>query len=300
MLRYKKLGFVELNVTDLERSRAFYTDLVGLQPVGDRDDGAALFRCDSDPYSVVLHQAPAGGFRRAGWILEDESQFDILHGRLREHGVKFAELSVEECERHGFSRATRMVEAHTNATLEFYLPVDGAVEYKFTSTHTHIQRLGHVVFSSPEKTQAIAFFRDVLNFPESDSIGDSVTFLRPFPNPFHHGVGVGMGPRPLFHHLNFMVTSIDDVGRALNRMQQNGVPIVYGPGRHPASDSVFLYFLDPDGTTLEYSFGMEQFAEHGPRDARVLPLVPESFDLWASPRDARFAAAGEMDALLPG
>ena len=32
MIRYRKLGYVELMVTDLERSAAFYRDVVGLEP----------------------------------------------------------------------------------------------------------------------------------------------------------------------------------------------------------------------------------------------------------------------------
>jgi len=31
MIRYKKLGYVELNVSDLEKSRKFYEDIVGLE-----------------------------------------------------------------------------------------------------------------------------------------------------------------------------------------------------------------------------------------------------------------------------
>ena len=31
-IRYRKLGYVELMVTDLERSAAFYREIVGLQP----------------------------------------------------------------------------------------------------------------------------------------------------------------------------------------------------------------------------------------------------------------------------
>jgi 2,3-dihydroxy-p-cumate/2,3-dihydroxybenzoate 3,4-dioxygenase len=57
------------------------------------------------------------------------------------------------------------------------------------------------------------FFRDVLNFRESDSIGEIMTFMRPFPSPFHHGIGVGKGPKRVIHHLNFMVSEIDDIGR---------------------------------------------------------------------------------------
>ena len=43
MIRYKKLGYVELNVSDLEKSRKFYVDVVGLEFVGERSDGAVMF-----------------------------------------------------------------------------------------------------------------------------------------------------------------------------------------------------------------------------------------------------------------
>jgi 2,3-dihydroxy-p-cumate/2,3-dihydroxybenzoate 3,4-dioxygenase len=69
---------------------------------------------------------------------------------------------------------------------------------------------------------------------------------------------------------------------------------VFGPGRHPASTSVFLYFLDPDGMTLEYSFGMEQFPERDPRPPRRLDPAPLNVDSWGSYRDPRMSAVGEV------
>jgi len=98
-----------------------------------------------------------------------------------------------------------------------------------------------------------------------------------------------------FHHLNFMVSEIDDVGKAIHRFNSNDVPIVYGPGRHPASGSVFLYFLDPDGVTLEYSFGMEKFDEVNPRPHRVMPPVPQSADTWGAPPDPRMSSFGVIE-----
>jgi len=92
-----------------------------------------------------------------------------------------------------------------------------------------------------------------------------------------------------------MVTEIDDVGRGFNRFLRNNVPVVFGLGRHIASGSVFLYFLDPDGLTLEYSFGMEEFPEIDPRAPRRLPPVPESMDSWGAPRDPRLCAIGEVE-----
>src|SRR5262245_15585911 len=295
MLRYRKLGYVELNVSDIAKSENFYKDIVGLERVGKRQDGSVLFRCDVDRYSLALHQGEPAGFKRVGWMLENASQFENLHTRLRECGVPYEELPTSECKARQIGRATRMVEANANATLEFYIPKDDTPNKPFEATHTKIQRLGHVVFCTPRSKEAVTVFRDVLNFRVSDSIGENITFMRPFPNPFHHGIGIGRGARPLFHHLNFMVTEIDGIGRALNRLKRNNVQIVYGPGRHPPSDSIFLYFLDPDGITLEYSFGMEEFPENDAREPRVLLPVPESIDTWGSARDPRFATVGEME-----
>jgi 2,3-dihydroxy-p-cumate/2,3-dihydroxybenzoate 3,4-dioxygenase len=121
--------------------------------------------------------------------------------------------------------------------------------------------------------------------------------MRPFPSPYHHGLGLAQGSGPQFHHLNFMVSEIDDIGKAINRVKRFNVPVVFGPGRHPASGSVFLYYLDPDGITLEYSFGMEEFDEINPRSPKILPPISESLDSWGAERDPRFASFGSIDDL---
>ena len=92
-----------------------------------------------------------------------------------------------------------------------------------------------------------------------------------------------------------MVSEIDDIGRAINRLKAADVPIVYGPGRHPASGSVFLYWLDPDGMTVEYSYGMEEFPEFTARAPRNLPQAPEFLDSWGGRPDPRMASRGELE-----
>ncbi len=296
MIRYKKLGYVELNVSDIEKSRKFYEDIVGLEFVGKRSDGAVMFRCDDeDSRSVILHQKQPAGFKSVGWQLENGSQFELLHRRLREANVPYEELGPAQCDLRQATRVTRTMEPHSRAALEFFTTDARRPDKPFATTHTKIQRLGHVVWSVPKEAESIAFFRDVLNFRESDSIGEIMTFMRPFPSPFHHGIGVGKGPKGVIHHLNFMVSEIDDIGKAQNRMKKHDVPIVFGPGRHPASTSVFFYFLEPDGMTLEYSFGMEEFTEVDPRKARTLPMAAESIDTWGSVRDPRMGQLGDIE-----
>ena len=132
---------------------------------------------------------------------------------------------------------------------------------------SNITQLGHAVIYNrcPAVTK---FFLDELNFRASDFVGDAA-FLRCFPNPFHHSFAVTPGPENRLNHVNFLVSHLDDVGRALYRLKAQDVPIVFGPGRHPPSGSVFLYFTDPDGYTFEFSTGMEEFPEVAPRPPRT-------------------------------
>jgi 2,3-dihydroxy-p-cumate/2,3-dihydroxybenzoate 3,4-dioxygenase len=292
MVRYQRLGRVELNVAELKRSRDFYTDVVGLHPVGANADGSFSFRCGLDDCTVVLHESPAPGFRSMALALESDVGFEGLARVLGEHGVAYDVVSAAECAQRGVARAWRIAEPNMHAAIEFYLPLNGEPPAEFVSTVAKIQRIGHVVFCTPRYTESISFMQRVLGFLPSDDIEDIIAFMRPPPSPYHHGVGIGRGSRHGLHHVNFMVSEIDDLGLALNRFKRHGVPVVFGPGRHPASTSVFLYFLDPDGLTLEYSFGMEEFSEVAPRMARTLPPQPQSIDSWGGVRDPRMSAVG--------
>ena len=296
-VRYKKLGYVELNVSDLSRSRDFYEGILGLQFVDKGSRGELRFRCSDDPYTVVLHQGNNPGHKRTGLMLEDEQQFEHLFTRLRDANVTYEQLSAGECDERGFSRAARCVDPHLGAVMEFYINADQRPN-AFTPTLAKIQRLGHVVWGTPKLEEATAHFRDVLNFAPSDYIKNVFAFFHCWPNPWHHGVAIGRTAQPVYHHTNFMVTEIDDIGRAIHRLNRANVPIVYGPGRHVASGSMFLYFLDPDGITCEYSFGMEQFTEQYSREPRMLVPATETADMWLSPLDPRMGKTGAIETLI--
>jgi 2,3-dihydroxy-p-cumate/2,3-dihydroxybenzoate 3,4-dioxygenase len=159
---------------------------------------------------------------------------------------------------------------------------------------TKIARLGHVVVTTSRFDSALKFFTDVMNFRVSDYIGEGFAFMRCFPNPYHHSFALSSGKENKLHHVNFMVTDIDDIGIARNRMLSNDVPIVFGPGRHAPSDSIFLYFLDPDGMTVEYSFGMEEFPDSNPRKPRILEPSLNILDTWGGKPESRMGSVGKI------
>ena len=291
--RYSRLGYVALNVTDLERTLAFYTDIVGLDAT-EIADGQAALRCGPDHHNVLLNRAPEPGLKRIGFELESKDDLERAFRHLERCGYAPAWLDAEECAVLHQGPGLRFRHPGTGLPLEYFAGMERMAK-PFGARLARIARLGHVVVSTPDlPAMRDSLMRD-LGFVLSDEVDGMIAFLRCFPNPFHHSLGIARADENRLHHINFMVTDIDDVGRALNRLKKNDVEIVYGPGRHPPSGSIFLYFLDPDGMTVEYSFGMEEFAETGARAPRLMPPVPESLDFWGGLPSLDFAKVGRYE-----
>ena len=292
--RYRKPGYVALNVADLDRSVHFYRDLVGLQLV-EQDDDVAFLRCSDDHHNLALYRSERPGIKRMAFELESEDDLERAAAYLKELGWPLTEAPAEETARLHQGRTLRFRISDSSLNFEFYARMQKA-DGAFVPTVAKIARLGHVVVKCAQRDAVLRTLTEQLNFRVSDHFGDQVSFLRCFPNPYHHSFGVARGDSDGLHHLNFMVTDVDDVGRAINRMKKAGVEIVYGPGRHDISNSIFLYYLDPDRLTAEYSFGMEEFPEDGPRPPRELPMRPEILDSWGGMPQPGFAQVGAVEA----
>jgi 2,3-dihydroxy-p-cumate/2,3-dihydroxybenzoate 3,4-dioxygenase len=297
MIRYRKLGYVALNVGDVARSTAYYRDMVGLADAGEGPGGSRFLRCSTSHHDLMLCPGKPG-LKRIGFEMESADALEVLRSTLEGNNLKVHEVPPEERAALRLSRALRVSEPLTGITFEFYDRMREQAE-EFRPTVAKIQRLGHVVVKTDKYDEAVRFFGSVMNFQVSDVIDGMITFLRCFPNPFHHSLALANSRKPGLHHINFMVTEVDDIGRAMWRFQKAGVQVVHGPGRHPPSGSMFYYFLDPDGITLEYSFGMEEFGETGARPPRLLEPVQASFDYWGAVPDARKSMAGDIENWIP-
>jgi len=292
--RYRKLGYAALNVTDLARSVAFYTDILGLDLAEEKDGRWAALRCGPDHHSILLNQADEPGLKRVGFQVESEADLDAAFEHVDRLGFSPSWVDDEETTELRQGRSLRFRHSGSGLQLEFYADI-WQMAQPFEARLAKIARLGHVVVSVTDTKEMLDTLVGKMGFLVSDRVDGFVSFLRCFPNPFHHSFAVASGDENRLHHVNFMVSDIDDVGRALNRLQKHQVEIVYGPGRHPPSDSIFIYFLDPDGMTLEYSFGMEEFPEDNPRQPRTLEPVPESLDYWGGMPSPAFAKVGRFE-----
>lgn len=287
--RYRCLSYVALDVSDLDRSITFYRDLVGLT-LDRREGDAAHLRCSELPQNLVLRQGDTPGLSRAAFELESRADLDRAFAYLETEGFEPIWVSAEEAVALKVGAAVRFREPGCGLHLEFH--VEPKLRDPVDAGHTAIARLGHVVLNVADFATVEASLVGKLNFLISDHVPGKIAFLRAFPNRFHHSFAILTGPADGYNHVNFMVSDIDDVGRAINRMKKADVPIVFGPGRHEPSGSIFLYFLDPDGMTTEYSFGMEEFGETDARAPRALEAKPEVLDTWGSVPDPRFGKGG--------
>lgn len=291
--RYKRLGYVALNVTDLEKSSAFYRDIVGLALTEQTGEFSAL-RCSQDHHNVLLYPAKNAGLKRIGFELETRRDLERAKAYVAGLGVEVEDVSAEELERLRTVSAFRFRVPGSGVCLEFFVQTMHLAQ-AYVPTVAKIERLGHVVLNVADFDLAMEWFTGKLGFVVSDFVPGFAAFLRCFPNPLHHSLAILAGTEDHLNHVNFMVTDIDDIGRGMNRMKKNDIEIVFGPGRHQPSESIFLYWLDPDRMTVEYSFGMERFPEENAREARLLEPVPGTLDTWGSVPSPAFGKFGAIE-----
>jgi catechol 2,3-dioxygenase len=129
MFELRKIGHVVLNVTDLEASVRFYTEVLGLR-ISDRypdtmvPGGMVFLRCNTDHHGVAL-VGGAGRLERTSlnhFAFEVGSPDEVFHARdwLRQHGVP---IVFEGRRRAGCQLAVEFQDPDGN-NLEIYWGLD--------------------------------------------------------------------------------------------------------------------------------------------------------------------------------
>ncbi len=145
-----------------------------------------------------------------------------------------------------------------------------------------ITEFGHLCLDAPDVHEAYRFWSTHFNARVSDWIKDAACLIRI--DPVHHKLAVFRADGPGLCHMNFQVETIDDVFRNWHFLVDNGIEIEMGPGRHPQSTAVFLYFLGPEGFTYEYSYGVRRIEDDVAWRPRTFdPDEPGSIDMWLGP-----------------
>jgi 2,3-dihydroxybiphenyl 1,2-dioxygenase len=259
------LGYIGLEVSSPAAWRHFATGMLGVQVI-ERGDGTTDLRMDSYAVRIRLHEGPRDDLAYAGWEVRDAGALDALADRLSHAGVAVEPGSATLAADRRVAALIRFADPEGNAHEAFYGPLQ-RTDAPFVSPlgvafKTGRQGLGHIVLSCRDKPAMMAFFLDTLGLRLSDHINTEIIPGRPLSISFlrcngrHHSLA--LAPVPIAKtivHLMLETTSIDDVGRALDRCLHQKIHLTFTLGRHSNDDMLSFYPVTPSGFDLEYGWG---------------------------------------------
>jgi catechol 2,3-dioxygenase len=252
-----RAAYAELLVTDLEASRHFYVDLLGMVVAEESADAIYLRAWEERlHHSLILRRAPEAGVGRISFRVHDEESLEPLRQTL-----------------DGLGATTRWVDGELSQmgkALRAWDPFGYPLEFFFEMTQYEtqlqrfdiqrgapIQRIDHFNLHSPEAEKAFAFWQRLgfrcTEYISTDGPDERLAGAWLTRKPGVHDLALTTGRGPRLHHVGYWVSDPVAVIRVCDQLAAAGhtAAIERGPGRHGVSNAFFLYLRDPDGHRIE-------------------------------------------------
>lgn len=261
------LEYVIAETIDCDRWRMLAEDVLGLsQAANHTRPGWQFYKMDDRIFRLAIQKGNKNRYVLAGWDVGDEIALAAFAKRLTDSGIAVERGTPSDCAERCVLGLIRFADADGN---RHELVHGGHRDYQWQARPggphhfvTDPMGMGHIVLRVSNLDRAYAFYRDVLGFGLSDhlfmKVGENgeqtveVRFLHAA-NARHHSLALAAIPTESnLIHMMIEVPEIDDVGRALDRTNRQGFPIVETLGRH-ANDQMLSFYLEtPSGFHLEY------------------------------------------------
>ncbi|MBC7077935.1 MAG: catechol 2,3-dioxygenase [Synergistales bacterium] len=262
-------GHAQVRVLDLEKSAAFYRDVMGLIETGRDDQGRVYFKCwdERDHYSYVIRQADQAGLDFFGFKVLDNDTLDRLESDLKAYGLATERLPagdlLETGERVRFELPSgHLIELYAHKTsvgnglgLTNPGPWSASSEKGISPI-----RLDHALLYGPNIAEVQKIFTEVLGFFLVERVltpeGTANAAIWLSCSHKVHDVAFAEYPEPgKLHHCSFLMESWEKVLRAGDIMSMNEVPVDIGPTRHGITRGCTIYAWDPSGNRFETFMG---------------------------------------------
>lgn len=257
-------GHAQIRVLDLEESVKWYTDVMGLKPMGRDSQGRAYFktRAERDHHSVILRQADHAGMDFFGFKVLDKATLGDLEKKLQAYGVATERMPAGDLLETGERVRFKIPTGHT---IELYAE-KAAVGSACGTINPEMDvidqpgitpiRLDHCLIYGDDLDGARDLFINVLGFTlvERVKLEDGKTDLAVWLTcsaKAHDIAIVRHGEKDKLHHVSFQVGSWEQVLRAADIMSKNRVSLDVGPTRHGITNGTTIYFFEPSGNRLE-------------------------------------------------
>lgn len=292
----QSLRSVALNLPDLAKAEAFYTQVWQLRVVARERDAIYLRGTGADHHLLSLH---AGG-----------ALAQIRHVTLRAHSeAALAEIATATVHAGGsiVVPLAALDDPAGGIGLTLRDP-DGRLIQVVHGDTRHSDageaqdqpiRLAHTVLNAHDIPKAQGFFEQALGFRLVDRTR-IMAFLNC--NADHHSIALGDTDNDALNHIAFLMPEVESVMRGGGRMKDAGHAIEWGPGRHGPGNNSFNYFIDPFGVVIEYTADVQQIDDSyrvgAPEDWK---WPPGRVDQWgiSAPPSARLKEAQRAVFFVP-
>lgn len=281
MIQLRDIRYVRIGTPDLALADRFVRDIVGLE-LGREEGGARYYRSDNRDHTLVYFQGDPSD-HTVGFEVGSHDELHAAGSELSQAGIEVIERRASDCEQRRVQACLSFRDPTGNLIDLVVGPHHSGVRH-FPSRDAGITGFSHVGLCTKDPKRDEQFWTRILSAKVSDRIGDA-PLLRI--DEVHHKIALFPTTRSGLQHVNHQVEGIDDIMRAWYGLQKHGVRIVFGPGRHPTSGAIFLYFEGPDGLIYEYSTGVRRITQDQEVDylPRQFPACNESFCMWGSVPD---------------
>lgn len=251
-----RAAYMDMVVTDLAASRAFYVDVLGLT-VTEEDEDTVYLRSLEEflHHNLVLRTGTTAAIAAFGFRVRTPGDVDSAEVFYREMGCRV------ERRANGFAKGigdSLRVEDPLGFPYEFFYEADHVERLAWRYdlyTPGALVRLDHFNQVTPDVPRATRYMQD-LGFKITEDIEDdegNVYAAWMTRKPTVHDTAMTGGDGPRMHHVAFSthekhnILAVCDKLGAL-RMSDR---IERGPGRHGVSNAFYLYLRDPDGHRVE-------------------------------------------------
>jgi len=261
------LGYVVIDATNPEDWARFGTNIMGLS--AHAATGSLALRMDERAGRLFVQKSDANRFAACGWEVRSEADFARAQALLKARDIPFIQATRDECAlRHVFD----MVWFTDPSGNRHELALGYVSPFEVFNSPTGVSGfvtgdlgLGHAVLPAPNIAATRNFLADVLGLGLSDILihrplgpggpEQRIDFLH-CANGRHHSLALFEGAVPSgCVHLMVEVATLDDVGRAYDRMQSSGVRLMATLGKHTNDHMTSFYFESPGSFAIEYGFG---------------------------------------------
>ena len=279
MIDLRDIRYVRLGTRDVDAASRYATTILGLEPAG-RAGHARYFRSDARDHTLVYCDADPRD-HTVGFELDDGAALDAVAAQIDNHGLPVRYGRSDECELRRVERFVHFTDPSGNGIDLVVGPQPGDRPFS-ASREAGVTGFSHIGLRTTDAARDETFWTQVCNARVSDRIG-AAPLLRI--DAVHHKIALFPSTYAGVQHINHQVAGVDDIMRAWYFLREHGVRIVFGPGRHPTSSAIFLYYEGPDGMVYEFSTGVRTIDDEATYEPRQFPFAPSSFCMWGSRPD---------------